>query len=130
MNYLSSDNQRLPMLTSSFVVDGSHLNHEDVLSICKILEAINYLKDEAIVQVLGSLDFSKILLEHFYLDFIEKAALNDLITFQSYANIVVDDLVEISITAHKQQGKWQVPIVNGSFVFAVQQGIEVTYSLS
>ena len=130
MNYLSTNRQHLPMLTSSFVVDSSHLNHEDVLSICKILEAINYLKDEAIVQVTGSLDFSKILLEHFYLDFIEKAALNDLVTFRSYTNIVVDDLIEISITAHKKQGKWNVPIVNGSFVFAVQQGIEIAYSLS
>ena len=126
----SSSNNLPKIITSSFVVNSGHLNARDVLSLCKILETITSLKDEAIVQILGSLDFSKVLLEHFYLDFIEQANLHDVVTFQSYVSMTAEDLVEISITVNKKKGKWNVPIVNGSFVFTMKAGIEVNYSLS
>ena len=122
---------RLPqIITSSFIVGKNDINNHDALSICKILETITNLKDEAIVQILGSLDFSRIILEHFYLDFIDQATLNDLVTFQSYTNAATDDLMEIAIKASKKKGKWNVPIVNGSFVFAVKSGVEVAYPIS
>lgn len=118
------------IITSSFIVNNGNLNHQSALSTCKILSTITSLNDEAIVAVLGRLDFSRIMLEHFYLDFLESAFLNDVITFRSYIHTYADNVVEISITGSKKQGGREVPIVNGSFVFAVKSGIEVHYSLS
>ena len=125
-----SQNSLSYLITSSFIVGSSDINTHEALSICKILETITNLKDEAIVQILGSLDFSKIILEHFHLDFIEQARLNDIVTFESYTNAMADDLMEISIKASKKKGKWNVPILNGNFVFAMKRGVEIAYSLS
>jgi hypothetical protein len=68
--------------------------------------------------------------DHYYLDFIGEAKLYDVVVFQSYAHLVDDDLIEVALSASKKRGKWQEPIVNGSFVFTVKQGIPVCYSRS
>lgn len=118
------------LISNSFIVDSQNLNAESALSICKILNTIMNLNDEAIVAIFGTLDFNKIMLEHFYLDFIESAFVDDIVTFQSYINVHPDKLVEIAVSGSKRKGRRQVPIVNGSFVFVIRQGMEIQYSLS
>lgn len=124
------ENNAKCIVTNSFVVDGKNLNASAALSICTILNTITNLNDEAIVAVFGTLDFNKIMLEHFYLDFVESAFKDDVVTFHSYVTVLPDDVVEITVNGKKKQGTWEVPIVNGNFVFAVRQGMKIAYSLS
>jgi hypothetical protein len=124
------NNNATSITTSSFLVDSKNTNADAALSICKILSTITSLNDAAIVAILGTLDFNKIMLEYFNLDFVAKAFKGDIVTFQSYVHILPDNQLEITVSGNKKQGSWEVPIVNGSFVFAVRQGIQISYSLS
>lgn len=126
---ISKNNQKY-IASNSFVVDNRSLNTSAALSICTILNTITSLNDEAIVAVFGTLDFNKIMLEHFSLDFPERAFKNDIVTFYSYVTVLPGDVVEIKVNGLKKQGTWEVPIVNGNFVFAARPGMSIAYSLS
>jgi hypothetical protein len=126
----NKQNKTRHLMANSFIVNDENLDHESALSVCKILNAITSLNDEAIIKLFGTLDFNKIILKHFNIDIIGKAFLNDMVHFYSYATAYDSGRIEIQVQGEKQKGKKRIPIVNGSFVFAIKQGIVIQYSLS
>ena len=124
----NKQNKTRHLMANSFIVNDENLDHESALSVYKILNAITSLNDEAIIKLFGTLDFNKIILKHF--NIIGKAFLNDMVHFYSYATAYDSGRIEIQVQGEKQKGKKRIPIVNGSFVFAIKQGIVIQYSLS
>jgi len=118
------------ILTKTINVGYLNLNQKGQLSICKMLETITNLKDEAILNALGALDFNRVVTQQYQVDFIEHAGANDRIVFQASSKKLPDNVLEITINAYKQQGKFKIPVVNGVFIFEVKEAANVEVKVS
>lgn len=116
---------------NSFLVTPDRVNEDQVLAICNMLAAITELNDEMLVMLFDTLDFEKIIVRHFSVDIVGRAMLNDWVHLYSYVHTQEGDDVEVKLVAKKNSGtKEGDVIVNGSFVFAVKNGVEIQYSLT
>ncbi len=119
-----------PILTASFIVAGKDLDAQSMLSICRILRGITEQTDATILQATGALDHSRMQVKHYFLDVVGNAKLYDLIVIHTSIRSYEDDELSIELRAIRKRGKKEVPLVNGSFIYTVRQGVTICYSLS
>lgn len=117
-------------LTASFIVAGKDLDAQSALSICRILQGITEQTDATIISATGTLDYSKLQVKHYYLDVVGSAKLYDIIMIRTYVRSYDDDELSIELRATRKRGRRELPLVNGSFVFALRRGVPICYSLS
>ncbi len=116
---------------NSFLVTPDKVNEEQALAICNMLAAITELNDEMLVMLFDTLDFEKIIVRHFSVDIVGQALLDDWVHLYSYVHTQEGDDVELRLVAKKNSGTKEGDVlVNGSFVFAVKNGVEIQYSLT
>jgi hypothetical protein len=118
------------LLTASFIVAGSDLDAQSALSICRILRGITEQTDATIIRATGALDYNKLQVKHYYLDVVGSAKLYDVVMIHTYIKSYEDDSLAIELRAVRKRGKKEMPLVNGSFVFAVRKEVPILYSLS
>jgi hypothetical protein len=117
-------------VTKIFKVSSEKANEHKVLSICSMLDAVTNINDEVIVELLGNLDFGRVSIDHFSLDVINNAQLNDVVTMNSYVEIISDQRIKVMLKAHKSIGGREIILLIGAFAFSIE-GIELLhYSLS
>ena len=118
------------VVSKSFKVTHEEVNEQNVLSMCAILSAISNMNDEVIIAVLGNLDFGKISIDHFSLDVISNASLNDIISLNSYIDIINEHQINVRLEGYKKADGREEIIMNGSFAFSIQNAVLLHYSLS
>lgn len=118
------------VVSKTFRVSHEKINELNVLSMCSMLSAVTNINDEVIVTLLGNLDFGKISIDHFSLDVISNAMLNDQIVLNSYIEIISGDRIKVRLEGYKKTGGRDVIILNGSFGFSIQNAALLHYSLS
>jgi hypothetical protein len=129
MKHINSHKRHIT--SSSFIVTDKQTDHEQALSICDILHAINNLNDETIVALFSSLDYDRISVKHFSLDIkTTRAFVNDTVTLYAYASTADDNTLRVNMTVSKKSSQKEIPIVNGSFVFCMDHSVNPPYSLS
>lgn len=117
-------------LSQSFKVSSEKMNEQNVLSICSLLNAITTINDEIIIGLSGSLDFGKISIEHFSLDVVSNASLNDIVTLKSYIDVFTEDKIRVRIVGVKNAGTKETVLLNGAFGFSMQNALKLDFSLS
>ena len=117
-------------LSQSFKVSSEKMNEQNVLSICSLLNAITTINDEIIIGLSGCLDFSKISIEHFSLDVVSNASLNDIVTLKSYIDVFTEDKIRVRIVGVKNAGTKETVLLNGAFSFSMQNALKLDFSLS
>jgi hypothetical protein len=116
--------------SNSFIVREQQTGYDEALSICNILQAINNMNDETIVTLFGSLDYDKISVKQFNLDIkTGKAFKDDIVTLYSYASVADHHILKVSLTAAKRDERKEIPLVNGSFVFYINNSVRLPYSV-
>ncbi|MFA6151035.1 MAG: hypothetical protein WC716_06935 [Chitinophagaceae bacterium] len=118
------------IVSQTFKVSNEKINEQNVLSICSMLSAVTNINDEVIIAFLGNLDFGKISIDHFSLDVVSNALLNDVITLNSYIDIIREDKIKVRLEGYKKVEGREVIILNGSFGFSIQGASLLNYSLS
>lgn len=108
-------------ITSSFVVAGSDLNATASLHLCRLLAITREHTDAAITHLTGSLDFDRLQVVHYHLEIVGSARLSDVVRFRSHAYLSAAGGIEILLSATRQAGGRQEPILDGSFVFTVRR---------
>lgn len=112
----------------TFKVSPEKINEQRVLSICSMLSAVTAINDEVIVTLLGSLDFGQISIDHFSLDVVSDALLNDVIILDAGIEIVSENRIRVRLEGLKQSSN--TLILRGSFGFSVREARLLQYSLS
>ncbi|HTN16760.1 MAG TPA: hypothetical protein VL092_03700 [Chitinophagaceae bacterium] len=115
-------------VTKTFKVSTEKINEQRVLSICSMLNAVTAINDEVIVSLLGSLDFGQISIDHFSLDVVSDALLNDVITLDAGIEIVNENRIKVRLEGIKQSSN--ALILRGTFGFSVREARLLQYSLS
>lgn len=115
-------------VTRTFKVSPEKINEQRVLSICSMLSAITAINDEVIITLLGSLDFGQISIDHFSLDVVSDALLNDVIILDAGIEIVNENRIRVRLEGLKQSSN--ALILRGSFGFSVREARLLQYSLS
>lgn len=115
-------------VTRTFKVSPEKINEQRVLSICSMLSAITAINDEVIITLLGSLDFGQISIDHFSLDVVSDALLNDVIILDAGIEIVNENRIRVRLEGLKQS--CNALILRGSFGFSVREARLLQYSLS
>lgn len=118
------------VVSKTFKVSNEKINEQNVLSICSMLSAVTTINDEVIIALVGNLDFGKISIDHFSLDVISNALLNDIITLNSYIDVIGEDRIKVRLEGYKKVDGREVIILNGSFGFSIQNAFLLQYSLS
>jgi hypothetical protein len=101
-----------------------------MLSICRILRGITEQTDATVLQATGALDYSRLQVKHYFLDVVGNAKLYDIVLIHTYVRSYEDDELSIELRAVRKRGKKEVPLVNGTFIFTIRQGVPICYSLS
>jgi hypothetical protein len=118
------------VVSRTFKVSNEKVNEQHVLSICSMLNAVTAINDEVIVTLLGSLDFGPISIDHFSLDVISNALLNDVITLNAYIDIISGDRIRVGLEGYRKTKGVDTIILSGSFAFTIQEVQLLRYSLS
>ncbi|PQJ12757.1 hypothetical protein CJD36_003135 [Flavipsychrobacter stenotrophus] len=104
------------LLTKRFIVGNENLNKEGVLAVCKLLNEMIKLNDQAIKKAFGSINYDRISASHYEIDFIDQAALGDAVEIESQYTTTRNDSLLIDIIIRKRTNK-KITIGEGRFVF-------------
>lgn len=118
------------VLSRRFKVSPEKVNEQNKLSICAIMSAVTDIHDQVIIALVGNLDFDKISIDHFSLEMTGNASLHDIISLNSYIDIVSEDQIEVRLEGYKRADGKEEMILNGYFAFSIQNADLLHYSLS
>lgn len=122
---------KLPyVVTSTLIVGSNDLDVRSALNMCRMLSVANQHNDDTLCTMTGNLDYNQISVQHYALNVVGMARLNDQIVFRSHAWYSGDNSIEIILEAYKRKDGGEQIIMNGSFVFTVKAGIPVCLALS
>lgn len=119
---LTEQRNKYELLTKRFTVAKENLNKEGVLTVCKLLNEMIKLNDQAIKKAFGSLNYDQISASHYEVDFPDQAQLGDAVEIESQYVTTRNNSLLIDIIIRKRTGK-KTTIGEGRFVFRSKDSV-------
>ena len=113
---------RYSLLTKRFTVAKENLNKEGVLAVCKLLNEMIKLNDQAIKKAFGSLNYDRISASHYQVDFLDQASLGDAVEIESQYTTTRNNSLLIDIIIRKRTNT-RTTIGEGRFVFRSKDSV-------